>query len=99
AELVRRHEALRTVFPERDGEPVQVIRDGAGLPLPLLDLSGHPDAEGEAERLATEEARRPFDVATGPLVRAALLRLAAEDHALVVNLHHLVADGWSTGIL
>ncbi len=111
AALVGRHEALRTVFPVRAGAPAQVILPAAPQPLPRVDLSTLPveRRDDEARRLAAEEARRPFDLAAGPLLRTALLRLtagvashadaAAGDHLLLMTLHHIVSDGWSQGIL
>jgi amino acid adenylation domain-containing protein len=100
-EIVRRHEALRTSFPTVDGQPVQFISQAFELRLPLIDLSTLPEdeREREAQRLATEEARQPFDLATGPLMRATLVRLSAEDHMLLVTMHHIVSDGWSMGVL
>ncbi|HEX7239949.1 MAG TPA: amino acid adenylation domain-containing protein, partial [Longimicrobiaceae bacterium] len=100
-ELVRRHESLRTVLARVDGEPVQVIREPAPRVLPVADLSALPaEARGrEAHRLAVEDARRPFDLSRGPLLRAALARLADDDSLLLVNLHHVVSDGWSMGVL
>jgi amino acid adenylation domain-containing protein len=101
AALVRRHEALRTVFAERDGVPVQAVVPAHGFALAITDLSGDDEAEREAEaaRRAGEEARRPFDLAAGPLFRAGLLRLGPDDHVLLLSLHHIVSDGWSLGIL
>ncbi|HEX9937035.1 MAG TPA: amino acid adenylation domain-containing protein, partial [Longimicrobium sp.] len=100
-EIVRRHEALRTVFTEVDGTPAQVITPFAGFALPVEDLSvlGDADREAAVRRRAGEEAARPFDLAAGPLFRAALLRLGAEDHVLLLSMHHIVSDGWSTGVL
>ncbi|HEX7238935.1 MAG TPA: amino acid adenylation domain-containing protein, partial [Longimicrobiaceae bacterium] len=100
-EVVRRHEALRTVFDEVDGEPVQTVRPAGALPLPVCDLSGLPAAAREAEsgRLVRDDARRPFDLRRGPLLRAGLLRLAVDDHVLALAVHHVVADGWSMGVL
>jgi amino acid adenylation domain-containing protein len=100
-EIVRRHEALRTVFAEVDGSPVQVIASVGGFALPVDDLSGLCEADREAEvrRRAREEARRAFDLAAGPLFRAALLRLGEEDHVLLLSMHHIVSDGWSMGVL
>jgi amino acid adenylation domain-containing protein len=100
-EVVRRHEALRTVFAEADGSPVQVIAPFGGFALPVEDLSGLSEADREAAvRLrAREEARRAFDLSAGPLFRAALLRLGKEDHVLLLSMHHIVSDGWSMGVL
>ncbi|HEX2190856.1 MAG TPA: amino acid adenylation domain-containing protein, partial [Longimicrobiaceae bacterium] len=98
-EVVRRHESLRTRFPSVGGEPVQVVEPAAAPRLPRVDLARLDDGEREARRLAGEDAARGFDLATGPLFRAALLRLGAEDHALLLNVHHAVSDGWSTGVL
>uniref|UniRef100_UPI003B3A91E7 amino acid adenylation domain-containing protein n=1 Tax=Longimicrobium sp. TaxID=2029185 RepID=UPI003B3A91E7 len=100
-EVVRRHEALRTTFREVDGAPVQVIAPAAGFSLPVEDLSGLREAEQKAEvkRRATEEAAQPFDLAAGPLFRAVLLRLADDDHLLLLSMHHIVSDGWSMEVL
>ncbi len=104
-EIVRRHEALRTVFAERDGAPVQVILPAAPFGLPMIDLSDLPESRREALALtlAGEEATRPFDLARGPLLRGVLLRLAAPggqmDHVAALTMHHIVSDGWSMGIL
>jgi amino acid adenylation domain-containing protein len=100
-EIVRRHEALRTVFGEVDGAPVQVIAPFGGFTLPVEDLSGLGEADREAavERRAGEEARRPFDLSAGPLFRAGLLRLGIEEHVLLLTMHHIVSDGWSSGVL
>ncbi|HEY0512065.1 MAG TPA: amino acid adenylation domain-containing protein [Thermoanaerobaculia bacterium] len=100
--LVRRHAALRTHFPAEGGEPWQVVEPAfpGGAPvLAVIDLSGLPDAGPRAVALAAEEARRPFDLARGPLFRAKLLRLGPQDHALLLCVHHIVADGWSLGLL
>jgi amino acid adenylation domain-containing protein len=100
--VVRRHESLRTAFPLVDAEPVQQIApaDQAACALPVIDLSGLGGrAEAEAARLHGEESVRGFDLAAGPLLRAALLRFAAERHTLVLTLHHIVSDGWSNGVL
>ncbi|HEX2079328.1 MAG TPA: condensation domain-containing protein, partial [Longimicrobium sp.] len=100
-EIVRRHEALRTVFAEADGSPVQVVAPFGGFALPVEDLSGLREADREAavRRRAGEEARRAFDLSAGPLFRAALLRLGAEEHVLLLSVHHIVSDGWSMGVL
>jgi amino acid adenylation domain-containing protein len=100
AEIVRRHESLRTVFPAVEGEPLQVVLPAGERPLPLVDLAALPAPEGVAEagRLAAEEALRPFDLTRGPLLRTVLLRLAESEHALLLTFHHIVTDGWSMGI-
>ncbi len=97
--LVARHETLRTTFAEGEDGPVQVVHAPAPAALSVLDLQGVPDAEREAERLAAEEALRPFDLARGPLLRCTLLRLADDDHVLCLTMHHVVSDGWSMRVL
>jgi amino acid adenylation domain-containing protein len=101
AALVRRHEALRTVLPVRDGEPVQEIRPAGPLPFPVVELAAlAPERrEAEAVRLAAEEAARPFDLARGPLLRATLLKLDRDDHAALFTMHHVVSDAWSMEVL
>ena len=101
AEVVRRHEALRATFPEVNGEPQQRVGAAADFPLPAEDLSELPPEEGRrrARELAEEESRRGFDLARGPLFQARLLRLAVEEHVLLLVLHHIVSDGWSMGLL
>jgi aspartate racemase len=96
-EIVRRHEAWRTAFPVVDGQPVQKVEPPFEVKLPLIDLRRFPPAEreGEAMRLAAEDARQPFDLARGPLFRAKLVRLDDEEHRLFVTLHHLIFDGFS----
>src|SRR5215217_796643 len=97
-EVVRRHEALRTTFAEVEGEPVQCIAPEAPVSLVVERLEG-PEREQEARRLAEEEARRPFDLGTGPMLRARLLRLGEEEHVLLLTLHHISCDGWSLSLL
>jgi len=100
-EIVRRHETLRTRFESVDDQPVQVIAPELRVPLEITDLTSLPEGEREAEarRLAMEEVKRPFHLATGPLVRALLIKIADNDHALVVNTHHIISDRWSLGVL
>jgi amino acid adenylation domain-containing protein len=100
-EIVRRHEALRTIFPAVGGEPVQLVTPATSLNLPLIDISAmpHDGREAEAHRLANEEAQRPFNLATGPLLRVTLLRLAEEEHITLFTMHHIISDGWSMGVL
>ncbi|MEU1756804.1 amino acid adenylation domain-containing protein [Micromonospora matsumotoense] len=100
-EVVRRHEALRTVFPLVDGEPCQVVRPAGPVALPVTDLTAlpAPQRSRRADEAAGVEARTPFDLAAGPLLRSALLRLAPDAHRWLLTVHHMVADGWSVGIL
>jgi amino acid adenylation domain-containing protein len=99
-ELVRRHESLRTHFPEVDGAPVQRVEPWTGWTLRVEDLSEEDEDRREAGlvRRATAAAWAPFDLERGPLFRATLLRLADDDHALLLGMHHAVSDGWSMGI-
>jgi alpha-ketoglutarate-dependent taurine dioxygenase len=100
-EVVNRHEALRTTFAFADGEPLQVIHPHLELSWVAEDLSHLPavEREGEMRRLGVEEARQPFDLAQGPLLRARLLRLDRHEHVALLTMHHIVADGWSAGVL
>ncbi|MFN7611321.1 MAG: amino acid adenylation domain-containing protein, partial [bacterium] len=98
-EVVRRHEVLRTCFAAADEVPVQVIAEALLLRLELIDLSQQADAEQQAQGLVQQEAERPFDLARGPLIRAGLIRLAAREHIFLLTLHHIIADGWSIGVL
>ncbi|ASS75362.1 hypothetical protein CIG75_10410 [Tumebacillus algifaecis] len=93
-EIVRRHESLRTVFAEVDGEPLQVICDAQPIRLRAEKLTRE-----EATGAVNAEASTPFDLSRGPLFRARLFQLAAEEHLLVLTMHHIIADGWSQGIL
>ncbi|HEX8245913.1 MAG TPA: amino acid adenylation domain-containing protein, partial [Longimicrobium sp.] len=99
--IVARHEALRTTFAAVDGEPVQHIApvEESGFRLVEHDLRASPDAEDELRRLASDEAGAPFDLERGPLVRGRLVRMAADDHVLLLTMHHIVSDGWSAGVL
>ncbi|HZD93585.1 MAG TPA: condensation domain-containing protein, partial [Candidatus Sulfotelmatobacter sp.] len=100
-EIVRRHESLRTHFTSVDGEPQQIIEPSLSIELPVTELGHFPESEREAEaqRLAWKDARQPFDLACGPLLRASLLRFDRQDHVLVFNMHHSISDGWSVGVL
>jgi amino acid adenylation domain-containing protein len=97
-EIVRRHEALRTRFPEKAGELAQEIAAKLDLDLPLIDLTAASAAEQEAgvRRLAAGLVAEPFDLASGPLLRMALVRLGPARHAVLTVVHHIVFDGWSS---
>ncbi len=99
SEVVRRHEALRTVYLDLEGRPVQRVQPAAPVPLPVDDLSSLPGAarEAEARRLTDAETGTPFDLARGPMLRARLLRLGEREHVLVMVTHHIAFDG-SVGI-
>jgi amino acid adenylation domain-containing protein len=100
-EMIRRHEALRTTFATVDGRPVQVIAPTLSVALTVDDLRALPGTarEAEARQRAKAEARQPFDLAQGPLLRVRLLRLDEQEHVLLVTLHHIISDGWSIGVL
>lgn len=100
-ELVQRHEALRTTFTTRDGQPFQVIMSHADIVLHSLDLRSCPVPEqlAQIQSIATSEAQRPFDLTRGPLLRMLLLRLGQEDYVLLITMHHIISDGWSLGIM
>ncbi|RGD62650.1 amino acid adenylation domain-containing protein [Kitasatospora xanthocidica] len=99
--LTARHESLRTTFDSVDGHGVQLVHPPHAVPLPLHDLSGRPgDERPRALRdLLAADRARPFDLRRGPLLRATLARLADREHVLALTLHHMVTDGWSTGVL
>jgi pristinamycin I synthase-3/4 len=100
-EVVRRHEVLRTSFSTRDGSPQQVIASALQVPLPIIDLRALPATRVEAEiqRLSLLEAQRAFDLSHGPLLRTKLLRVSAEQHVVLLTMHHIISDGWSIGVL
>ncbi|MEM7354745.1 MAG: amino acid adenylation domain-containing protein, partial [Acidobacteriota bacterium] len=100
-EVVTRHQALRTVFPSHNGRPVQKLRSAIGPALATVDLRGLAEEQRRplATTLAAAESLRPFDLARDPLARFHLLRLGELENLLFVNLHHIVADGWSIGVL
>ncbi|HEX2079653.1 MAG TPA: amino acid adenylation domain-containing protein, partial [Longimicrobium sp.] len=98
--IVARHEGLRTTFAQVDGVPEQRIAPAdSGFHLVEHDLAGRTDAEAELDRLVTEEGRAPFDLEHGPLIRGRLIRVGADDHVLLITMHHIVSDGWSMGVL
>jgi amino acid adenylation domain-containing protein/FkbH-like protein len=99
-EIVRRHEALRTVFALAGENVVQVLQPPAHLPVQRVDLrtSSEAERENEAQKIVAAEVHKPFDLARGPLVRATLIKLAANDHVFCVVMHHAISDGWSFAI-
>ncbi len=98
-EIVRRHEILRTTFGMEDGRLVQKIAPYKPIPLPLINLSDSDAAEQEALQLITKEAQKSVDLSAGPLFRAFLVRLNSENHLLALNIHHIITDGWSMGVM
>lgn len=101
SEIVRRHEVLRTSFAQVDGRAVQVIEAATEITLKEEDISafGEQEAREEAQRRASEEARRPFDLSHGPLLRVRLLKLHDHEHVVLLTMHHIISDGWSMGVL
>lgn len=100
-EIVRRHESLRTRFSSTTETPVQIVEPFSQFTLPIVDLAHLPQDEREpaARKLGNQDAHQPFDLSQAPLWRAQLLRLAEEDHVLLLNLHHIVTDAWSLSVL
>ena len=97
-QLIRRQEALRTGFTEKDGRPVQVVVAAQNLAVPLTDLSQRADKDSLLRRWLGTEAQRPFDLRRPPLLRVALFRLEPEEHVLFINMHHLISDAWSQDV-
>ncbi|MGV2831530.1 amino acid adenylation domain-containing protein [Myxosarcina sp. GI1(2024)] len=100
-EIVRRHEILRTSFTMLDGQPVQVINQDVSVTLEVEDLSSlkTSDRTHAVQTLTTELAQQPFDLSSKALIRAKYARIGNKDHNLIIVLHHIVADGWSIGVL
>ncbi len=98
--VLARHEALRSIFVAPEGTPwVELLPEGAGLPVVEHDLRDRPDADAALLELCREEARTPFDLARGPLIRGRLIRLSDQEQVLLLTQHHIVSDGWSLGVL
>jgi len=100
AEIVRRHEPLRTTFELVEGVPLQVVGESRVLAMPLVDLSDLApyERDTEAARMIDEATSRPFDLVDGPLFAPGLVRLGPDDHVLIVRLHHTVFDDWSVDV-
>ncbi|MFN7945815.1 MAG: amino acid adenylation domain-containing protein [Blastocatellia bacterium] len=100
-EIVRRHEILRTTFETVNGEPSLRIAEAGDVTLPVTDLRLYPaeERERQVELMAAEEARRPFDLARGPLLRARLLQVSDDEHIALFTMHHIVSDGWSSQVM
>ena len=100
AEIVRRHESLRTTFAAVDGQPMQIIAKAHQVKLLVIDLSELSQSERDAEtrRRAEVESEQPFDLANGPLLRVTLLKVAESESVLLIATHHIVNDGWSIGV-
>src|SRR5579864_2862104 len=100
-EIMRRHHVLRSAFRIEDGKPAHMIMPVQPLCMPLLDLNSFPEdvREAKAQESVFEDARRPFDLTRGPMLRILLIRLQPDDHILLLTTHHLVCDYWSTRIL
>jgi aspartate racemase len=97
-QIVTRHEALRTAFSTREGQPIQVILPPHPVTVSMVDLSAYHDMESRLHQWLADEACRPFDLSRGPLLRTGVFRLGPEEHVLFVNTHHLVSDAWSQAI-
>jgi alpha-ketoglutarate-dependent taurine dioxygenase len=98
SEIIRRHEILRTSFPQIQGEPHQLIQEPGSISLPVTDISGE-EREIEIQRVIRRNECEPFDLARGPLIRNELLRISNSEFVLVTSLHHIVFDAWSSGVL
>ena len=97
--LVTRHEVLRTAYALVDGEPRQIVGAPAPFELPVVDLSAHPVPDEQCRRAIAEESARPFDLSRDRMLRARVLRLGPAEHVLVLVVHHIAADAWSTPIV
>ncbi|BAY23182.1 amino acid adenylation domain-containing protein [Calothrix sp. NIES-2100] len=100
-EIVRRHETLRTTFIVWDGQPLQAIAPSLTIPISVLNIQQLPadEREVEAKSIVTAEIEHPFDLSSGPLLRVKLLVLSQTEHILLLNMHHIICDDWSIGVL
>ncbi|MDB6373980.1 amino acid adenylation domain-containing protein [Photorhabdus bodei] len=98
--LFSRHESLRSIFISVDGQPqVELLPAESGLPMRKYDLRKMPNVDKQLKRLCALEAKASFDLACGPLIRSSLIQLADDDYVFLLTQHHIVSDGWSTGVL
>ena len=100
-EISRRHKTLTTTFPTIEGQPVQMVNPAQPVSIPVIDLSNWQveEREAEAQRMVNLEARKPFNLATGPLLRVQLLQLEEQEFIVMLSMHHIIADGWSIDVL
>src|SRR5438552_1252122 len=100
-EIIRRHEALRTCFPLKDGQPLQVVSSQYSFTLPVIDLETTPPAvrDAELQHAIQKEIQKPFDLSCDLMLRAALFRVGEEEHILVLTVHHIACDGQSVGVI
>ena len=98
-EIVGRHEVLRTTFASENDQTVQVIAPELKVDFQVVDLEEQFDQEAELQRLLFQEAHRPFNLETGPLIRIKLFRLAETEYVLILTMHHIISDGFSLGVL
>ncbi|MBW4454436.1 MAG: amino acid adenylation domain-containing protein [Nostoc indistinguendum CM1-VF10] len=99
-EIISRHEILRTTFTVVEGEPIQVIGKGENFTFPFIDLQVIPEEKKQQEviKLAALESQKPFDLVKEFLIRASLIQLSETDYVVLLTMHHIISDGWSTGI-
>jgi len=99
--IIQRHETLRTIFPIKDGVAQQIILDSIKFNVEVVDCSSYDEQERtiKAQEIAQKESTSPFDLTNGPLLRAIVIKLTQTKHILVLNMHHIISDGWSLGIL
>ncbi|HJY06022.1 MAG TPA: condensation domain-containing protein, partial [Bryobacteraceae bacterium] len=100
--IIGRHENMRTIFPSQEGLTHQQILDRVDFKLERIDLSHYTDKnarDNEAKQLCRTDAATPFDLASGPLIRGKVIKLAVDERVLMLNMHHIISDGWSLGVL
>lgn len=97
-EIIRRHEVLRTIFVNNNGQPEQKILDEVQFELPVIDLQNAPNQDKEVRQLLNQDAMQPFKLDQWPLFRLQLVKLSSHDHIFMFTMHHIISDGWSTGV-